>query len=142
MANSLKIDALSSLNELSTPDDADLIAIAAEKGGILKKMTWSKFIAAIKSKLGISSKYVLSSVVSVTPDVPSLQPNASSGSISTTFSPPSDATIFIPVMRVHGYNTLTGCSISGNTLTTNYINLSGGVHSGGGVINILCFKKI
>ena len=142
MADSLKTQVLSALTALTTPADSDLFAVGTSNGGTMKKITFANLFNAIKSKLGITNGYILLGTVLVTPTVPMLSSGATSSVIYTNFTPPSGTTLCVPVVHHSGYNTMTSCDISGNTLQTKFLNMSGGSHSGGGAVTILCFKKV
>lgn len=142
MANSLITKAISALQAITSPADTDLIPVGTGGGNELKKLTWSNLITAIRKALGIySGQYVLLKVMIVTPNVPITQPYKN-GSVNVTFNPPEGSTLFVPVIREGGWNTITGLTITGTTLKVDYLNIGTQAHSGAGRVDVFCFKQI
>lgn len=141
MADSLKTQVLSALTALTTPDDSDLFAVGTSNGGTMKKITFTNLFNAIKSKLGITNGYVLLEATTVNVTAPSTAAGKSTSAVTATFAKNANADLLVPIQRTSGWLTCTGMSVSGNTLTTYFLNTTAGTHSGAATFLILQFKK-
>lgn len=137
---SLKTDALSALPEATSLQDTDLIPVGAGAGATLKKMKGTNLRKALFSFSGIG--YVLLEATTVNVTAPSTAAGKSTGAVTATFAKNSNADLLIPIQRTSGWLTCTGISVSGNTLTTYFLNTTTGTHSGAATFLILQFKKI
>jgi hypothetical protein len=140
MATSLKTDVLSALPEATSLQDTDLIPVGAGAGATLKKMT----AADLRKALFTFSRtgYVLLEATTVNVTAPSTAAGKSTGAVTATFAKNANADLLVPIHRTSGWLTCTGISISGNTLTTYFLNTTTGTHSGTSTFLILQFKKI
>lgn len=139
MANSLKTDVLSALAAAASLQNTDLIPIGADSGATLKKMTGANFKKALFGFSGTG--YVLLEATTVNVSAPSTAAGASA-SATATFTKNTNADLLIPIQRTSGWLTCTSISISGNTLTTKFLNTTAGTHSGSATFLILQLKKI
>lgn len=137
---SLKTDALSALPEATSLQDTDLIPVGAGAGATLKKMKGTNLRKALFSFSGIG--YVLLEATTVNVTTPSTAAGKSTGAVTATFAKNSNADLLIPIQRTSGWLTCTGISVSGNTLTTYFLNTTTGTHSGAATFLILQLKKI
>lgn len=137
---SLKTDALSALPEATSLQDTDLIPVGAGAGATLKKMKGTNLRKALFSFSGIG--YVLLEATTVNVTAPSTAAGKSTGAVTATFAKNSNADLLIPIQRTSGWLTCTGMSVSGNTLTTYFLNTTTGTHSGAATFLILQLKKI
>ena len=137
---SLKTDALSVLPEATSLQDTDLIPVGAGAGATLKKMKGTNLRKALFSFSGIG--YVLLEATTVNVTAPSTAAGKSTGAVTATFAKNSNADLLIPIQRTSGWLTCTGISVSGNTLTTYFLNTTTGTHSGAATFLILQLKKI
>ena len=137
---SLKTDALSALPEATSLQDTDLIPVGAGAGATLKKMKGTNLRKALFSFSGIG--YVLLEATTVNVTAPSTAAGKSTGAVAATFAKNSNADLLIPIQRTSGWLTCTGISVSGNTLTTYFLNTTTGTHSGAATFLILQLKKI
>jgi hypothetical protein len=137
---SLKTDALSALPEATSLQDTDLIPVGAGAGATLKKMKGTNLRKALFSFSGIG--YVLLEATTVNVTAPSTAAGKSTGAVTATFAKNSNADLLIPIQRTSGWLTCTGISVSGNTLTTYFLNTTTGTHSGAATFLILQLKKI
>lgn len=132
---SLKTDALSALPEATSLQDTDLIPVGAGAGATLKKMKGTNLRKALFSFSGIG--YVLLEATTVNVTAPSTAAGKSTGAVTATFAKNSNADLLIPIQRTSGWLTCTGISVSGNTLTTYFLNTTTGTHSGAATFLIL-----
>lgn len=137
---SLKTDALSALPEATSLQDTDLIPVGAGAGATLKKMKGTNLRKALFSFSGIG--YVLLEATTVNVTAPSTAAGKSTGAVTATFAKNSNADLLIPIQRTSSWLTCTGISVSGNTLTTYFLNTTTGTHSGAATFLILQLKKI
>lgn len=137
---SLKTDALSALPEATSLQDTDLIPVGAGAGATLKKMKGTNLRKALFSFSGIG--YVLLEATTVNVTAPSTAAGKSTGAVTATFAKNSNADLLIPIQRTSGWLTCTGISVSGNALTTYFLNTTTGTHSGAATFLILQLKKI
>lgn len=137
---SLKTDALSALPEATSLQDTDLIPVGAGAGATLKKMKGTNLRKALFSFSGIG--YVLLEATTVNVTAPSTAAGKSTGAVTATFAKNSNADLLIPIQRTSGWLTCTGISVSGNTLTTYFLNTTTETHSGAATFLILQLKKI
>ncbi len=140
MANSLKTDALSSLQAATSLQNTDLIPVGTDSGATLKKMTAANLKKALFGFSGTG--YILLDATTVNVSAPSTEAGKSTSAVTTTFSKNANADLLIPIQRTSGWLTCTGMSISGNTLTTYFLNATAGTHSGAATFLILQLKKI
>lgn len=140
MTTSLKTDALSALPEATSLQDTDLIPVGAGAGATLKKMKGTNLRKALFSFSGIG--YVLLEATTVNVTAPSTAAGKSTGAVTATFTKNANADLLIPIQRTSGWLTCTGISVSGNTLTTYFLNTTTGTHSGAATFLILQLKKI
>lgn len=140
MATSLKTDALSALPEATSLQDTDLIPVGAGAGATLKKMKGTNLRKALFSFSGIG--YVLLEATTVNVTAPSTAAGKSTSAVTATFTKNANADLLIPIQRTSGWLTCTGMSVSGNTLTTYFLNTTTGTHSGAATFLILQLKKI
>ena len=140
MATSLKTDVLSALPEATSLQDTDLIPVGAGAGATLKKMKGTNLRKALFSFSGIG--YVLLEATTVNVTAPSTAAGKSTGAVTATFTKNANADLLVPIQRTSGWLTCTGMSVSGNTLTTYFLNTTTGTHSGAATFLILQLKKI
>lgn len=140
MADSLKTDALSALPAATSLQDTDLIPVGAGTGATLKKMTGMNLRKALFGFSGAG--YVLLEATTVNVTAPSTAAGKSTGAVTATFTKNANADLLIPIQRTSGWLTCTGISVSGNTLTTYFLNTTTGTHSGTATFLILQLKKI
>ena len=140
MATSLKTDVLSALPEATSLQDTDLIPVGAGAGATLKKMKGTNLRKALFSFSGIG--YVLLEATTVNVTAPSTAAGKSTSAVTATFTKNTNADLLIPIQRTSGWLTCTGMSVSGNTLTTYFLNTTTGTHSGAATFLILQLKKI
>lgn len=140
MANSLKTDALSSLQAATSLQDTDLVPVGADSGATLKKMTAANLRKALFTFSGTG--YVLLEATTVNVTAPSTAAGKSTGAVTATFTKNANADLLIPIQRTSGWLTCTRISISGNTLTTYFLNTTAGTRSGSATFLILQLKKI
>ena len=140
MADSLKTNALSDLPATTYLQDTDLIPVGAGAGATLKKMTGANLRKALFGFSG--SGYVLLEATTVNVTAPSTAAGKSTDAVTATFAKNANANLLVPIQRTSGWLTCTGISISGNTLTTYFLNTTTGTHSGAATFLILQFKKI
>lgn len=140
MATSLKTDALSALPEATSLQDTDLIPVGAGAGATLKKMKGTNLRKALFSFSGIG--YVLLEATTVNVTAPPTAAGKSTSAVTATFTKNANADLLIPIQRTSGWLTCTGISVSGNTLTTYFLNTTTGTHSGAATFLILQLKKI
>lgn len=140
MATSLKTDVLSALPAAISLQDTDLIPIGTGSEATLKKMTATNLRKALFGFSGAG--YVLLEATTVNVTAPSTAAGKSTGAVTATFTKNANADLLIPIQRTSGWLTCTGISVSGNTLTTYFLNTTAGTHSGAATFLILQFKKI
>jgi hypothetical protein len=140
MANSLKTDVLSALPAATSLQDTDLIPVGTGTGATLKKMTGTNLRKALFGFSGTG--YVLLEATTVNVTAPSTAAGKSTSAVTATFTKNTNADLLIPIQRTSGWLTCTGMSISGNTLTTYFLNTTTGTHSGAATFLILQLKKI
>ena len=140
MATSLKTDALSTLPATTSLQDTDLIPVGTGAGATLKKMTAANLRKALFTFSGTS--YMLLEATTVNVSAPSTAAGKSTGAVTATFAKNTNADLLVPLQRTSGWLTCTGMSVSGNTLTTYFLNTTTGTHSGSATFLILQFKKI
>lgn len=137
---SLKTDVLSNLSAATSLQDTDLVPVGTGSGSTLKKMTATNLR---KSLFGFSGTgYVLLEATTVNVTAPSTAAGKSTGAVTATFAKNTNADLLIPIQRTSGWLTCTGMSVSGNTLTTYFLNTTTGTHSGSATFLILQLKKI
>ena len=137
---SLKTDALSALPAVTSLQDMDLIPVGTGAGATLKKMTAANLKKALFGFSGTG--YILLDATTVNVTAPSTEAGKSTSAVTTTFSKNANADLLIPIQRTSGWLTCTGMSVSGNTLTTYFLNTTTGTHSGSATFLILQLKKI
>lgn len=140
MATSLKTDVLSALPEATSLQDTDLIPVGAGAGATLKKMKGTNLRKALFGFSGAG--YVLLEATTVNVTAPSTAAGKSTGAVTATFAKNTNADLLVPLQRTSGWLTCTGISVSGNTLTTYFLNTTAGTHSGAATFLILQLKKI
>ena len=140
MATSLKTDVLSALPATTSLQNTDLIPVGTGTGATLKKMTAADLRKALFTFSGTG--YMLLEATTVNVSAPSTAAGKSTGAVTATFTKNANADLFIPIQRTSGWLTCTGMSVSGNTLTTYFLNTTTGTHSGSATFLILQFKKI
>lgn len=140
MTPSFKTDVLSALPETTSLQDTDLIPVGTGSGATLKKMTGTNLKKALFGFSGAG--YVLLEATTVNVTAPSTAAGKSTGAVTATFTKNSNADLLVPIQRTSGWLTCTGISVSGNTLTTYFLNTTTGTHSGAATFLILQFKKI
>lgn len=140
MAPSLKTDALSALPATTSLQDTDLIPVGTGTGATLKKMTGTNLRKALFTFSGTG--YMLLETTTVNVSAPSTAAGKSTGAVTATFTKNANADLLVPIQRTSGWLTCTGMSVSGNTLTTYFLNTTTGTHSGSATFLILQFKKI
>lgn len=137
---SLKTDVLSALLAATSLQDTDLIPVGTGSGATLKKMTVANLRKALFGFSGTG--YMLLEATTVNVSAPSTAAGKSTGAVTATFTKNTNADLLIPIQRTSGWLTCTGMSVSGNTLTTYFLNTTTGTHSGSATFLILQFKKI
>lgn len=137
---SLKTDALSALPAATSLQNTDLIPVGTGTGATLKKMTAADLRKALFGFSGTG--YMLLEATTVNVTAPSTAAGKSTGAVTATFTKNANADLLIPIQRTSGWLTCTGISISGNTLTTYFLNTTTGTHSGAATFLILQLKKI
>lgn len=140
MANSLKTDVLSALPAATSLQNTDLIPVGTGTGATLKKMTAADLRKALFGFSGTG--YMLLEATTVNVTAPSTAAGKSTGAVTATFNKNANADLLIPIQRTSGWLTCTGMSVSGNTLTTYFLNTTTGTHSGAATFLILQLKKI
>lgn len=140
MANSLKTDVLSALPAATSLQNTDLIPVGTGTGATLKKMTAADLRKALFTFSGTG--YVLLEATTVNVSAPSTAAGKSTGAVTATFAKNTNADLLVPLQRTSGWLTCTGMLVSGNTLTTYFLNTTTGTHSGSATFLILQFKKI
>lgn len=140
MTPSLKTDVLSALPATTSLQNTDLIPVGTGTGATLKKMTAADLRKALFGFSGTG--YMLLEATTVNVTAPSTAVGKSTGAITATFTKNANADLLIPIQRTSGWLTCTGISVSGNTLTTYFLNTTTGTHSGAATFLILQFKKI
>lgn len=140
MATSLKTDVLSALPAATSLQNTDLIPIGTGTGAALKKMTAADLRKALFTFSGTG--YMLLEATTVNVSAPSTAAGKSTGAVTATFTKNANVDLLVPIQRTSGWLTCTGMSISGNTLTTYFLNTTTGTHSGSATFLILQFKKI
>ena len=140
MAPSLKTDALSALPAATSLQNTDLIPVGTGTGATLKKITAADLRKALFTFSGTG--YVLLEATTVNVSAPSTAAGKSTGAVTATFTKNANADLLVPIQRTSGWLTCTGMSVSGNTLTTYFLNTTTGTHSGSATFLILQFKKI
>jgi hypothetical protein len=140
MTPSFKTDVLSALPATTSLQDTDLIPVGTGSGATLKKMTGTNLKKALFGFSGAG--YVLLEATTVNVTAPSTAAGKSTGAVTATFAKNSNADLLIPIQRTSGWLTCTGMSVSGNTLTTYFLNTTTGTHSGSATFLILQLKKI
>lgn len=140
MAPSLKTDVLSALPATTSLQNTDLIPVGTGDGATLKKMTGTNLRKALFGFSGTG--YVLLEATTVNVTAPSTAAGKSTSAVTATFTKNTNADLLIPIQRTSGWLTCTGMSISGNTLTTYFLNTTTGTHSGAATFLILQLKKI
>lgn len=140
MTPSFKTDVLSALPATTSLQDTDLIPVGAGDGATLKKMTGANLRKALFGFSGTG--YVLLEATTVNVTAPSTAAGKSTGAVTATFTKNTNADLLIPIQRTSGWLTCTGISVSGNTLTTYFLNTTTGTHSGAATFLILQLKKI
>lgn len=140
MATSLKTDVLSALPATTSLQDTDLIPVGTGSGATLKKMTGANLRKALFGFSGAG--YMLLEATRVNVTAPSTAAGKSTGAVTATFTKNANADLLVPIQRTSGWLTCTGISVSGNTLTTYFLNTTTGTHSGAATFLILQLKKI
>lgn len=140
MTPSFKTDVLSALPATTSLQDTDLIPVGTGTGATLKKMTGTNLRKALFGFSGAG--YVLLEATTVNVTAPSTAAGKSTGAVTATFAKNANADLLIPIQRTSGWLTCTGISVSGNTLTTYFLNATTGTHSGAATFLILQLKKI
>lgn len=140
MTPSLKTDVLSALPAITSLQNTDLIPVGTGDGATLKKMTGTNLRKALFGFSGTG--YVLLEATTVNVTAPSTAAGKSTSAVTATFTKNTNADLLIPIQRTSGWLTCTGMSISGNTLTTYFLNTTTGTHSGAATFLILQLKKI
>ena len=140
MTPSFKTDVLSALPATTSLQNTDLIPVGADSGATLKKMTGTNLRKALFGFSGAG--YVLLEATTVNVTAPSTAAGKSTGAVTATFTKNTNADLLIPIQRTSGWLTCTGISVSGNTLTTYFLNTTTGTHSGAATFLILQLKKI
>ena len=129
MTPSFKTDVLSALPATTSLQDTDLIPVGTGTGATLKKMTGTNLRKALFGFSGAGYVLLEATTVNVT-------------AVTATFAKNANADLLIPIQRTSGWLTCTGISVSGNTLTTYFLNTTTGTHSGAATFLILQLKKI
>lgn len=137
---SLKTDALSALPATTSLQDTDLIPVGTGSGAALKKMTGANLRKSLFTFSGTG--YMLLEATTVNVSAPSTAAGKSTGAVTATFTKNANADLLVPIQRTSGWLTCTGMSVSGNTLTTYFLNTTTGTHSGAATFLILQLKKI
>lgn len=140
MTPSFKTDVLSALPATTSLQDTDLIAVGTGTGATLKKMTGTNLRKALFGFSGAG--YVLLEATTVNVTAPSTAAGKSTGAVTATFTKNANADLLVPIPRTSGWLTCTRISVSGNTLTTYFLNTTTGTHSGAATFLILQLKKI
>lgn len=140
MTPSFKTDVLSALPAATSLQNTDLIPVGTGTGATLKKMTAADLRKALFGFSGAG--YVLLEATTVNVTAPSTAAGKSTGAVTATFTKNANADLLIPIQRTSGWLTCTGISVSGNTLTTYFLNTTTGTHSGAATFLILQLKKI
>lgn len=137
---SLKTDVLSALPAATSLQNTDLIPVGTGTGATLKKMTAADLRKALFGFSGTG--YVLLEATTVNVTAPSTAAEKSTGAVTATFTKNVNADLLVPIQRTSGWLTCTGISVSGNTLTTYFLNTTTRTHSGAATFLILQLKKI
>lgn len=137
---SLKTEALSALPAATSLQNTDLIPVATGTEATLKKMTAADLRKALFGFSGTG--YMLLEATTVNVTAPSTAAGKSTGAVTATFTKNANADLLVPIQRTSGWLTCTGMSVSGNTLTTYFLNTTTGTHSGAATFLILQLKKI
>lgn len=137
---SLKTDALSALPATTSLQDTDLIPVGTGSGAALKKMTGANLRKSLFTFSGTG--YMLLEATTVNVSAPSTAAGKSTSAVTATFTKNANADLLVPIQRTSGWLTCTGISVSGNTLTTYFLNTTTGTHSGAATFFILQLKKI
>lgn len=97
-----------------------------------------------KALLGFSGAgYVLLEATTVNVTAPSTAAGKTTSAVTlTVVAKNANADLIVPIQRTSGWLTCTGISVSGNTLTTYFLNTTTGTHSGAATFLILQLKKI
>lgn len=140
MTPSLKTDVLSALPAATSLQNTDLIPVGTGAGSTLKKMTATDLRKALFGFSGTG--YMLLEATTVNVTAPSTAAGKSTGAVTATFTKNANADLLVPIQRTSGWLTCTGISVSGNTLTTYFLNTTTGTHSGAATFLILQLKKI
>lgn len=140
MTPSFKTDVLSALPATTSLQDTDLIAVGTGTGATLKKMTGTNLRKALFGFSGAG--YVLLEATTVNVTAPSTAAGKSTGAVTATFTKNANADLLVPIPMTSGWLTCTRISVSGNTLTTYFLNTTTGTHSGAATFLILQLKKI
>lgn len=140
MTPSFKTDVLSALPAATSLQNTDLIPVGTGTGATLKKMTAADLRKALFGFSGTG--YMLLEATTVNVTAPSTAVGKSTGAVTATFTKNANADLLIPIQRTSGWLTCTGISVSGNTLTTYFLNTTTGTHSGAATFLILQLKKI
>ena len=85
---------------------------------------------------------MLLEATTVNVSAPSTAAGKSTSAVTATFTKNANADLLVPIQRTSGWLTCTGISVSGNTLTTYFLNTTTGTHSGAATFLILQLKKI
>ena len=137
---SLKTDALSALPATTSLQDTDLIPVGTGSEAALKKMTGANLRKSLFTFSGTG--YMLLEATTVNVSAPFTAAGKSTSAVTATFTKNANADLLVPIQITSGWLTCTGISVSGNTLTTYFLNTTTGTHSGAATFLILQLKKI